>query len=790
MANWGKNNTQKFLETLLERLNNQQWELTARDWVSSALGQRDRWSLSDDGGARLSGANLSGANTETWQDWWGSRRWFSDFDGGAARLANTPTLWGRGTENPAGAQGALADSTSNAANRPGTLRLVSSSEDGFVSGATVTAAVRDRDGVESVVYQWRVREDGRWHDIDGANAATLTLSSDLAGHRLRVIATYVDGRGHKSTIARSFSVEEAPANELPPAPEPPTTPAPVPPVPPAPPSPPVASPAPAPEPPPAPAPAPPVTPPSAPPSPAPLPNAAGVLSLTGANNGYLEGVRVTARVTDADGVGAVTYQWQKRTSGGTWQNLAATGQSYTIGYNDGGAELRVLANYTDGQGHQEALQFSFRPVDVDRPGALNVSSSSAQGFVVGATVSAQVTDPDGLGAITYQWASKSANGQWQTIAGASGSTYTLTANDSGKELSVTAKYLDLQGHDSTLTGNIAVASLPPPSPPPAPPSAPSAPDPSPGSGKADLLLGVNLAGGEFGNAKPGKYGVDYIFPSPSDIDYYAGKGIEVLRIPFLWERIQPTQFGPLNNTDLARIDSLVDYARSKGMMVVLDMHNYGMGHGGALIGSAQVSNAAFADVWGKLAAYFKNDPNVMFGLMNEPHQQSAAQWIQSVNAAIDAIRDAGATQKILVPGTYWDGAWTWVSSDNDTVIGNGVVDPLKNYAFEVHQYLDSDGSGTSASVVSANVGVQRITEVTEWAKATGNQLFLGEFGVAQNTTALQALDNMLNYMHQNQDVWLGATYWAGGPWWGNYMFSIEVANGVDKPQMDVLEKYL
>jgi endoglucanase len=45
-------------------------------------------------------------------------------------------------------------------------------------------------------------------------------------------------------------------------------------------------------------------------------------------------------------------------------------------------------------------------------------------------------------------------------------------------------------------------------------------------------------------------------------------------------------------------------------------------------------------------------------------------------------------------------------------------------------------------------------------------------------------------MHQHQDVWLGATYWAGGPWWGNYMFSIEVANGVDKPQMDVLEKYL
>ncbi|HXF89248.1 MAG TPA: cellulase family glycosylhydrolase [Xanthobacteraceae bacterium] len=497
---------------------------------------------------------------------------------------------------------------------------------------------------------------------------------------------------------------------------------------------------------------------------------------------------MSARVTDADGVGSVTYQWQKRSAGGSWQNLAASGPNYTIGFNDGGADLRVLASYTDGQGHGEALQFAFRAADVDRPGEVTVTSSSAQGFVVGAIVTAHVSDPDGVGTVSYQWASKTAAGPWQNIPGATSQSYTLTANDGGKELNVTATYFDLQGHDSTVTDPFVVAA-PPPSPPPAPPPA-TEPPPTSGTSQPDLLLGVNLAGGEFGNARPGKYGVDYIFPSTGDIDYYASKGVEVIRVPFLWERIQPTQFGPLNSADLARIDSLVDYARSKGMMVVLDVHNYGKGHGGALIGSAQVPNSAFADLWGKLATYFKNDPNVMFGLMNEPHQQSATQWLQSANAAIDAIRDAGATQKILVPGTYWDGAWTWVSSDNDTVVGAGVVDPLNNYAFEVHQYLDSDGSGTSPNVVSANVGVQRLTAVTEWAKATGNMLFLGEFGVSKNSTSLQALDNMLNYMHQHQDVWLGATYWAGGPWWGNYMFSIEVANGVDKPQMDVLEKYL
>jgi endoglucanase len=99
------------------------------------------------------------------------------------------------------------------------------------------------------------------------------------------------------------------------------------------------------------------------------------------------------------------------------------------------------------------------------------------------------------------------------------------------------------------------------------------------------------------------------------------------------------------------------------------------------------------------------------------------------------------------------------------VVGTQVQDPLHNFAFEVHQYLDSDGSGTHANVVSDTVGVDRLTAVTQWAEATGNKLFLGEFGVASDPTSLTALDNMLTYMQQHADAWQGGTYWAGGPWW-------------------------
>ena len=56
--------------------------------------------------------------------------------------------------------------------------------------------------------------------------------------------------------------------------------------------------------------------------------------------------------------------------------------------------------------------------------------------------------------------------------------------------------------------------------------------------------------------------------------------------------------------------------------------------------------------------------------------------------------------------------------------------------------------------------------------------------------SLTAFDGMLTYMQQHSGAWQGVTYWAGGPWWGDYMFSIEPQNGIDKPQMAVLLQHV
>jgi endoglucanase len=305
--------------------------------------------------------------------------------------------------------------------------------------------------------------------------------------------------------------------------------------------------------------------------------------------------------------------------------------------------------------------------------------------------------------------------------------------------------------------------------------------------------GVNLSGAEFGSSLPGTFGVDYTYPTHSEVDYFVGKGMNIIRLPFRWERLQPSEFVSLDSTELGRMDDFVSYATGKGATVLLDPHNYARYYSDSnIIGTASVPATAFQDFWSKLAAHYKNNNRVIFGLMNEPNTMTTELWRDDANAAIAAIRGTGASNLILVPGNAWTGASTWYDNWYGTPNATDmltIVDPGNNYAFEVHQYLDSDSSGTSATCVSTTIGSQRLQAFTGWLRQNGKRGFLGEFAGAQNSTCYAALDDMLTFIDNNLDVWMGWTYWSAGPWWGNYMFSIEPNNGQDQPQMAILAKH-
>lgn len=108
----------------------------------------------------------------------------------------------------------------------------------------------------------------------------------------------------------------------------------------------------------------------------------------------------------------------------------------------------------------------------------------------------------------------------------------------------------------------------------------------------------------------------------------------------------------------------------------------------------------------------------------------------------------------------------------------------------MHQYLDSDGSGTSSTCVSATIGQERIESATAWLVANAKKAFLGEFAAGANSVCVSAVTGMLDYMEANADVWLGAEWWAAGPWWGDYIYSMEPMTGpAYEYYLEVLEPY-
>lgn len=307
-------------------------------------------------------------------------------------------------------------------------------------------------------------------------------------------------------------------------------------------------------------------------------------------------------------------------------------------------------------------------------------------------------------------------------------------------------------------------------------------------------LGVNLAGLEFNPSQiPGRLDTDYVAPDPRELAYYRAAGMNTIRVPFLWERLQPNLDAGFDDAYLALLQTSVREAFD--MHVILDAHQYGrrivdgVVH---IIGETRsVTIEHFAQFWRALAQRFSDAPNVVFGLQNEPHDQRMDILVSTHNRAIAAIREAGADNLILVSGNAWSGAHSWISSGNGEAMG-AIRDPSDNFAFDVHQYLDPRSTG--ADPHCARGAGQRLRAFTQWCRSHGKRAFLGEFGASQDQQCLHELAAILQDIADNRDVWLGWTYWAGGPWWpedyppGLKPLSLE--NPIDRPQMTLLRRYL
>lgn len=188
--------------------------------------------------------------------------------------------------------------------------------------------------------------------------------------------------------------------------------------------------------------------------------------------------------------------------------------------------------------------------------------------------------------------------------------------------------------------------------------------------------------------------------SAASYAFLAAQGISVVRLPILWERIQPELGSDLATDEVERLRTEVRQAHAAGIGVIVDLHNfcrYRKPDGHFAVCSRGIGVDQFAGVWTRLSVVLNDEPGVLaYDLMNEPHELTAEGsntradaevWEQFSQAAVDAIRAAGDDHLLVIEGSKWSN----IDRFGDLHPTAWITDPLDKVVYSPHQYFNQSG---------------------------------------------------------------------------------------------------
>ena len=160
-------------------------------------------------------------------------------------------------------------------------------------------------------------------------------------------------------------------------------------------------------------------------------------------------------VTDADGMGSVSVQWQISSDPKKWTNIsAATNQSFTPREIHVGSRLRVVISYVDGQGNLEPLtsppSTPVRNVNDKPTGSPRLIGSSVEDSALVVDTSG-IADEDGIGGFDITWQRSSSKSSWEAYpTGDKNEVLRLTQSQVGYSYRAVVSYVDSHGTREVL----------------------------------------------------------------------------------------------------------------------------------------------------------------------------------------------------------------------------------------------------------------------------------------------------------------------------------------------------
>src|SRR5205085_4363635 len=246
-------------------------------------------------------------------------------------------------------------------------------------------------------------------------------------------------------------------------------------------------------------------------------------------------------------------------------------------------------------------------------------------------------------------------------------------------------------------------------------------------------VGMNL--GDFDRVNGPTRNTNY--PSYSDalLNWYQVKNVKSVRLMFTWEAVQSVLGGPIPVAGPGYATYWLDLTSTLTRLLARDIYvilspwqfNTASGDTDIVYDDAAFTSAHFADFWSKFATAINGvagpDHRVAFDLINEPHTHpesgnkpgdigiSVADWFTCAQAAINAIRAAGATNTIFIPGMAYAAASSFTTNGSSTEWLK-LTDPQKNIAVTPHHY---SGLGSTAPTVLRD----NCLALVDWARANG-----------------------------------------------------------------------
>ena len=414
---------------------------------------------------------------------------------------------------------------------------------------------------------------------------------------------------------------------------------------------------------------------------------AGELTISGTPAQYQVLTANTSGLSDLDGLGAFTYQWNVN----GLPKSGSTSANYALTITDVGKYITVTVSYTDPAGAAESKTSAATAavVHVNTPptGSVTINGTPTQNQVL--TVSNTLGDVDGLGPITYQW-----NVNGLPKSGGTGATYTLSQADVGKTISVTASYTDLQGTAESVTSAATAAVA-------------NANDPLTG---AAYIIG-NAVQYQVLTAVTTALSVSQ--PGLSDVD---GLGA----FSYQWKRSNGNNFDNILNAT-GRTYTLTQDDVGRGLKVTVSYTDgYGTVESYTTGVTAIVTNVNDSPT-GAVTITGTPTENQLLTVTNNLDDKDGLppvlyQWCRNgvpvwgANGTTYSLTQADVGKIILVTATYYDGQSTYecvtsnkmgpIANVNDPLLGNvyinGIAEQYKVLVANTGELSDADGMGTLA----------------------------------------------------------------------------------------------